>query len=177
MIELKIEEGPLTGLDAEVVIVLGFEGAAPTSSAESLGQWASEIYTSGEFTGKPCESAVLPHPAGLKAKRLVLAGAGKRDKFDANEMRKAVGTAVRTLKGKSFRRIHLWLEQPEFAQAAVEGAILGDFEPDQLKTDPKKGEKRLESFTLAVPKASPELKGGAGAAAGSSPKPKTSAVN
>ena len=95
--------------------------------------------------------AILHRPAGLKAKRLVLAGAGKRDKFDANEMRKAVGTAVRSLKGKSLRRISLWLEQPEFAQAAVEGAILGDFEPDQLKTDPKKGEKRLESFTLAVP--------------------------
>ena len=30
--------------------------------------------------------------------------------------------------------------------------------PISLKTDPKKGEKRLESFTLAVPKASPELK-------------------
>ena len=32
----------------------------------------------------------------------------------------------------------------------MEGAILGDFEPDQLKTDPKKNEKRIESFTLSV---------------------------
>jgi leucyl aminopeptidase len=61
-----------------------------------------------------------------------------------------VATAVRTLKGKTLRRIHLWLERPELAQVAVEGAILGDFEPDQLKTDPKKNEKRLESFTIAV---------------------------
>ena len=38
-----------------------------------------------------CELAILYRPAGLKAKRLALAGAGKRDKFDANEMRKAVG--------------------------------------------------------------------------------------
>jgi leucyl aminopeptidase len=154
MIELKIEEAPLADLDAEVVVVLGFEGEAP-----SLGDnWGAELYSSGEFTGKPCELAILHRPAGLKAKRLAIAGAGKRDKFDANEMRKAVGTAVRSLKGRSLRRLHLWVEQPEFAQAAVEGAILGDFEPDQLKTDPKKNEKRLESFTLAVAKSSPELK-------------------
>ena len=72
-------------------------------------------------------------------------------------MRKAVATAVRTLKGKSLRRMHFWLEQPELAQAAVEGAILGDFEPDQLKTDPKKDEKRMESFTLAVAQGAAEL--------------------
>jgi Leucyl aminopeptidase len=50
---------------------------------------------------------------------------------------------VRTLKGKSLRNVTwLWtkrLHRPEFAAAAVEGAILGDYEPDQLKTDPKKG--------------------------------------
>ena len=76
-------------------MVLGFEGARPTTLSRSTGGWARELYTSGEFTGKPCELAILHRPAGLKAKRLVLAGAGKRDKFDANEMRKAVGAAVR----------------------------------------------------------------------------------
>jgi leucyl aminopeptidase len=157
MIELKIDEGPLAALDAEVVVVLGFDGEAPASADESVASWASEVYASAEFTGKPCELAILYRPGGLKAKRLALAGAGKRDKFDANEMRKAVGTAVRSLKSKSLRRIHLWLEQPEFAQAAIEGAILGDFEPDQLKTDPKKNDKRLESFTLAVEKSNLDL--------------------
>ena len=58
MIELKIEEGPLAGLDAEVVVVLGFEGEAP-----SLGDnWGAELYSSGEFTGKPCELAILHRP-------------------------------------------------------------------------------------------------------------------
>src|SRR5699024_4308413 len=105
-------------------------------------------------TGKAAESALLYRPQGLAAKRLVLAGAGKRDRFDANAMRRAVASAVRSLKGKSLKNLHLWLEQPEFAQAAVEGAILGDFEPDQKKTDPKKNDKRIQSLTLcgaAVP--------------------------
>jgi leucyl aminopeptidase len=36
----------------------------------------------------------------------------------------------------------------EFAAAAVEGAILGDFESDRYKTDPKKSEKYVDSFAV-----------------------------
>jgi leucyl aminopeptidase len=36
----------------------------------------------------------------------------------------------------------------EFAAAAVEGAILGDFESDRYKTDPKKSEKHVDSFAV-----------------------------
>ena len=150
MIEITVQEGPFAAVDAQTLIVLGFDGEAPSSVDEAVGGWAGELYTSGEFTGKASEVAILYRPSGLAAKRLVLAGAGSRDRFDGAAMRKAAAAAVRSLKGKSLRHLHFWLEQPEFAQEVVEGAILGDFEPDQLKTDPKKGEKRLESFTLCV---------------------------
>ena len=57
-----------------------------------------ELYDSGEFSGKALEIAILHRPAGLKAKRLVLAGGGKREKFDAAELRKLIGAVVRSLK-------------------------------------------------------------------------------
>ncbi len=148
MIEIKVQEGPLAGVEGDVVLVLAFEGEISATVDQAVGGWATELFASGEFTGKPCELSILHRPAGLKTKRLAIAGAGKRDRFNAVEMRKAVATAVRSLKCKALKRISLWIEQPEFAQTAVEGAILGDFEPDQLKTDPKKAEKRLESFTV-----------------------------
>ncbi|HYI93782.1 MAG TPA: leucyl aminopeptidase [Bryobacteraceae bacterium] len=150
MIEIKAQEGPLAGIEGDVVLVLAFEGEVSSTVDQAVAGWATELFTSGEFTGKPCELSILHRPAGLKAKRLAIAGAGKRDRFNAIEMRKAVATAVRTLKCKALKRICLWIEQPEFAQSAVEGAILGDFEPDQLKTDPKKVEKRLTSFTVCA---------------------------
>ena len=150
MIEINVLDGPLAGIEADVLVVLGFEDRAPAAVDEAVSGWASEVYGSGEFSGKPYELAILHRPTGIKARRLALAGAGKRNKLDETEMRKAVATAVRTLKGRSMRRVYFWLEQPELAQVAVEGAVLGDFEPDQLKTDPKKNEKRLESFTIAV---------------------------
>ena len=79
----------------------------------------------------------------MAARRVLLAGAGKREKFDAAELRKLVGAAVRHLKSKSVKRIALALEGAlptrEYAAAAVEGAILGEFEPDRYKTgDDKK---------------------------------------
>jgi leucyl aminopeptidase len=150
MIDIQVQEGPFSGVQSDALIVLAFEDDAPSILDETAPGWAAELYSSGEFSGKVCEAVILHRPAGMQAKRVALAGAGKRDKFDANAMRKAVASAVRALKGKSLRNLHLWLEHSDFAQAAVEGVIVGDFEPDQLKTDPKKNDKRVESFTLSV---------------------------
>ena len=151
MIEIKVQEGPLAAVEADVVVVLALDGEAPAVVDEATGGWAGEVYGSGEFSGKNCEIVMLHRPAGMKAKRLALAGAGKREKFDSNTVRRAVGAAVRSLKGKSLRNVHVWLgEHGNFAQSVVEGAILGDFEPDQMKTDPKKADKRLTSVTLCV---------------------------
>ena len=96
--------------------------------------------------------AILHRPAGLKAKRLVLAGGGKRDKFDSAELRKLTGAVFRSLKSKGIRSITLALDDAfrsdDFAAAAVEGAVLADFEKDRYKTDPKKNEKHVDSFAV-----------------------------
>ena len=39
---------------------------------------------------------------------------------------------------------------PDLAGAAVEGAILANYETDSLKTDPKKNDRRLEEFRVGV---------------------------
>jgi leucyl aminopeptidase len=58
---------------------------------------------------------------------------------------------VRTLKSKGVRSIALLLEQPNTAEAVVEGALLGAWEADKYKSDLKKNDKKIETFTLAVP--------------------------
>ena len=54
-------------------------------------------------------------------------------------------------RAKSVKKVAFVLDRefadPDFAAAAVEGAILGDFEPDRHKTDNDK--KSLESFAVA----------------------------
>ena len=147
---IQIEPRAIPEIEADALLVLGFEGTPPNTVSPTL---AKELYDSGEFTGKALEFSVLHRPQGLKAKRLALAGAGKSDKFDSAELRKLTGAAFRSLKAKGVRSITLLLNEPfrsdEFGAAAVEGAVLADLEADRYKTDPKKDEKRVDLFSVA----------------------------
>ncbi len=123
--------------------------------------WVSEVYAAKEFTGKALETALLHRPAGLKAGRLLLAGCGTRAKFGTPEARKLAGAALRKLKDKGVSDIGLALEgelvSEQMIEALAEGFLLGDFEPDVHKTDPKKGEKRVQRVCIAVPELSAAL--------------------
>jgi len=147
--EIRLEAIKLEEVDSDALVVVGFEGAPPEAPG---GEQLKELYDSGEFTGKALEIAILHRPAGLKVKRLVLAGGGKRDKFNSAELRKLSGAVLRSLKGKGIHSITLALEaglrSDEFAAAAVEGTVLADLENDRYKTDPKKNEKHVDSFAV-----------------------------
>src|SRR5262249_3411622 len=126
----RLEIQPLETVECDALIVVGFE----EQKNGPLAALAGELYESKEFTGKALEFALLHRPAGLKAKRLLLAGGGKAAKFDSAGLRKTAGAALRFLKPKSARNIAIALEGDfagaEHVAAAVEGAILGDYEPD-----------------------------------------------
>jgi leucyl aminopeptidase len=74
-------------------------------------------------------------------------------------MRKLVAASVRFLKKKKVLSAAVLLEGirtgAEFASAAVEGAILGDFEPDRHKTGNDKT--ALASFTVVCPNGTADL--------------------
>jgi leucyl aminopeptidase len=147
--DIKVEAKPIAEVEADALIVPGFEGSAPGGPASGL---SKELYDSGEFSGKALEIAILHRPAGLKAKRLVLAGAGKPGEFKPAELRRLSGAVLRALKSKGVRSIVMALDEPfrtdDFAAAAVEGALLGDLEGNRYKTDPKKNEKQVTSFAV-----------------------------
>lgn len=138
-------------IEADALVLLGFEGEQPTFEGP-VGEWIKQVYASRDFSGKPFELAILHRPPGFRAARLVLAGAGRRDKFNSAEMRKAIAAACRNLKNRGVRRAALAVDghAPQEVKAAVEGALLGAWEPDQLKTDPKKEECRLEEALVAA---------------------------
>jgi leucyl aminopeptidase len=147
--DIRVETKKLGEVDSEALVILGFEGAPPDSAAADL---VKELYDSAEFAGKSLETTILHRPAGLKAKRLVLAGGGKRDSFTSADLRKLTGAVVRVLKGKGVHTITFALDDPyrsdDFTAAVVEGAILADLENDRYKTDPKKTEKHVDSFAV-----------------------------
>jgi leucyl aminopeptidase len=149
--ETKLVYVPVEQVEADAVAIVVFEDSEGLPSAKS---WHDELRTSGEFTGKPGELAVLHQPQGLKAKRLVAVGGGKREKFDAAALRNAVGSTVRTLKQKGVKRL-AWMLEGGSAEAAVEGAILGNYEPDMHK--PSTEAKPLEVFDAVAASKSAEI--------------------
>jgi leucyl aminopeptidase len=148
--EIRQEPKSLGEVDSDALVIVGFEGAPPPQGPAA--DLLKELYDSGEFSGKSSEISILHRPSGHQAKRLVLAGGGKREKFDAAELRKLSGAVLRSLKSKGVHTITLALDDAfrsdDFAAAAVEGAVLADLENDRYKTDPKKNEKHVDSFSV-----------------------------
>src|SRR6202451_1391801 len=146
---VKIESRAVPEVDSDALVVIGFDGAPPVGPAALQ---IKEFYDSGEFSGKALEIAILHRPAGLKAKRLVLAGGGKRDTLNPSELRKLIGAVVRSPKSKGLHTITLALDEEfrsdDYTPAAVEGAVLADLENDRYKTDPKKAEKHVDAFAV-----------------------------
>ena len=92
---------------------------------------------SGEFSATPARCCCCMRRRELKAKRLLIVGVGKSRKIFAAEIRKAAGAAVRFAKPRRIRQISFALPEHEgnldlaaAARAAVEGAFVGDFDPD-----------------------------------------------
>ena len=149
---------PVAEVKADALVVFGFQDARPQLDLPPM-RWINELYDSGEFTGERFSLAVLHQPEGLRARRLVLTGCGKQAEFDSARLRLATAAAIRSLKSKAIKRLALLPDpaSPAVASiaAAVEGALIGAYEPDRYKTDPKKEESRVESFSVVVPPSTP----------------------
>jgi len=167
--ELVFATTPLAQAESDALVVIAFAkdgGRLAYETAQAAdaatGGWIGELYESGEFSGKPFETALLHRPAGIAARRLIAAGAGKAARFTPAEMRNLAGAVVRSFKSKGVRSLTVALDAganlEPMATAAIEGAILGDYEPDQYKTV-KEGAQLLERLTILAPGSDAALDG------------------
>jgi len=113
---------------------------------------ATDLLASGELTGKPFETNLLHKPAGLKAKRLLLIGGGAAKKFTSYDLRRIAGTAVRTLKSRGIRSFAFIapasIPAEEAVRAIVEGALVGNFDPDYYRSDSK--DQKIDALTIVA---------------------------
>jgi leucyl aminopeptidase len=154
--QITLETRPYASLETDALVTYVFEGDDPIQGPiadvdKATGGLLKKVATSGELTGKTLEFTLLHSPAGLKAARLLVVGAGKKDQFNVATLRKIAGAALRSLKAKSVKNFVFLagdgLSAEEAAQAIAEGLITGDFETDKYKTDKK--DKKIESVSLA----------------------------
>jgi leucyl aminopeptidase len=111
---------------------------------------AADLLSSGELTGKPFEINLLHKPVGLKAKRLLLIGGGAAKKFSSYDLRRIAGAAVRALKARGIRSFAFivppGIPAAEAVRAIVEGAFVGNFDPDYYRSDRKN--QKIDALTI-----------------------------
>jgi leucyl aminopeptidase len=156
--EVKTDSRQFYEIECDALVVSVFEGEkAEEGALAEINQRTKGVIASlaetGEFTGKSADSAYVHHPGDLKARRLLLLGAGKQEEFTADSVRKMAGAAARTLRGKKARSFAFLrrsqLPLGESAQAATEGALIALFDPDKYHTSDKT-EDHLETMIIVA---------------------------
>ena len=113
---------------------------------------AADLLASGEVAGKPFETNLMHRPVTLMAKRLLLVSGGSAKKFSSYDLRRIAGTAVRVLKSREIRSIAFiaptGVPAEEAVRAIVEGAHVGNFDPDYYRSDRK--DQKIDLLTVVV---------------------------
>src|ERR1700730_1645432 len=155
--KITLDTKPYATLETDALVSYVFEDTDPIQGTlaeidKSANGLVRKLATGAELTGKPLEMTLIHAPAGLKATRLLLIGAGKRDKFDVATLRKIAGAALRYLKSRSAKRLAFLLREndpnEDSAQAIAEAVITADFETDKYKSD-HKNDKSIETVVIA----------------------------
>jgi leucyl aminopeptidase len=111
---------------------------------------AADLLGSGEVAGKPFETNLLHKPGSLKAKRLLLISGGSAKKFTSYDLRRLAGVAVRALKSRGIRSFAFvsptGVPAEEALRAIVEGAHVGNFDPDYYRSDRK--DQKIDNVTV-----------------------------
>jgi leucyl aminopeptidase len=165
----EISFTPLAQIETELLAVTAIDTQAAKgpdakpepvllTSDEAVRAAAAVILGSGEYKAGSNETVLLHAPAGLKARRLLIVGLGKKGKATVNSVRNAAGTAVRYTKPRAIRELVFALPEnysegplhaTACARAAIEGAFVGDFDPDTYRSERK--DVSVQSFTVAAP--------------------------
>ncbi len=119
------------------------------STSDAISGAAQRFLRPGEFKAGLCETLLLHGPAGMKAERLLIVGAGKAKKLSLGELRKAAGAAVRAAKARGIRDMAIAFPEDRalsdehldslpcerMARVLVEGAELAEPDWDTYKSE------------------------------------------
>jgi leucyl aminopeptidase len=154
---------PLSKTKTELLTVFAVDSAAgkkadPTpellTGDSAVKTAAAALLRSGEFKAGSMETALLHAPKGVVAKRLLVIGLGKAAKANVHEVRKGAGTAVRFAKTKNVTELAIatpnsaLLPPGPCVRAVVEGAFVGDFDPDTYRSD--REDKSIRELTVVA---------------------------
>lgn len=161
--DVRISNLPLTQVQADVLVVPQFEGAAVAADLDSpLGGSIAAAIAAGDFTGEFGQTLLFYTGGQHAARKLLLLGLGKEGKLDIRKLRRAAGMAARAARQSGARALAFAvpaiapLQPAQTAQFMTEGAIHGLYRFESLKSAPK-AQPQVESITVV---GGPEIEAG-----------------
>jgi leucyl aminopeptidase len=137
--EVEIEVSAPGGAEPDAVaLVLTEDDSTPTADGD-LQQQLQQLADDGELKGELGRTVVLHTNGDSTARRVVVAGVGKRAEVDADALRTAAAAVTRRLRevGGTLAWTlddSLPLSLDEQARAVIEGAVIGGYNPGRWKT-------------------------------------------
>ncbi len=160
---ISVETADITAVTTPALVVNLFSGVTAPGGATgavdaALGGAISQLIEEGEIKGKQGELTMLHTMGKIGPARVLVAGLGKQDDFDADAARRVSAESLRYLRRRGVRRAVTVAHgagagglSPEEAGCAIaEGALLGLYRFDRYHSNGNGDESReLEELTIA----------------------------
>ncbi len=160
MIDLKVLEGAIQEVEADLIVVNLFEGVKTPGGAtgavdKAIGGLITRVIESGDFKGKKLSTTLLYTFGRIKAPRVLLIGLGKKEEFDINTVREVAAKAAQEAKKLGVRTFATivhgggagGLDFKDAAYATAEGTLLGAY---SYKAEKKESEEKKEPETVFI---------------------------
>ncbi|HBZ00910.1 MAG TPA: leucyl aminopeptidase, partial [candidate division Zixibacteria bacterium] len=142
--DCRIAKGKYEDFKCDALISFQYQDGPGLS--RSLGKLVKSAYQSGQFRGVTGELFNIYPLKGAKAPRLILVGLGKKANSNPEIIRKAAGLAIRLV--RKLRTV-AYLPIDDSAETIgplIDGAILGDYRFDRLKSDKEESKIKTAFF-------------------------------
>ncbi|MFQ5638493.1 MAG: leucyl aminopeptidase [bacterium] len=144
----------------QALIVGFFQGAQGLKNLDNAGlqKVFNDFQANKDFKGKLNETALLYHPDGVAADRVVLVGLGQEEKCDLEKARQAAGSAAKMVLKIGVEEISFAVEtfQPkngplrELTQSVVEGAVLASYQYNKFKSPSEEGTFKINELVCFI---------------------------
>lgn len=141
--QVLVPDEALESISCEVLVLGAFSSG---SGVEYAPQAAGLVELLGEalsdppaFAGKAGETTTLTPLGKSPARTIVVVGLGNKAKAGPTELRRASASAIRRLRDRTDIAccLHIGIDAPGVAQATVEGALLGNYRYEGVRSEPK----------------------------------------
>lgn len=160
--KINLNHDPIEKLKTECLVLGLFEDDPITGAVKKidhfLGNAISSLLKSKEFKAELNETSIFPALGKVSAKRILLAGLGKKKDFSFDAARQASAAAVQAVKHANITSYSAAIfgagikgPTTELVQAFVEGAILGSYAFGTFITQAKEKKRQVEELTINYP--------------------------